>query len=506
MSFSGCLTSANEAAEASAMEMQRNADDTDGNSSRDDEDEKNRVFWPKCLLLMLAVMMLIAGIVAVIVVVDKDEPEPRGKVIPDPITHEECKSRSFYLGDKLNFTCIFDVTHEYRKILTKAKKVEVIPQNKVLANNLFTYSMKITNDVSSRYEITITNGSRAKCSSNGTYDVIFKDENDEAIHSANVRFAIKEATLKTTMTQKVLTGSRCMQTDSGDLVTEFEVTCNLHNGCNNYHTTIYRRTKSGSEESLIQYLKCERNFTDTDGHMMSCSASLPDIFVENFVYLGCKVETRLPNNKLLKLNAPFTLPECGIDSKCDNKQPNSERFDCSKTSKDFQNLLQAKCDAKKLKNCLKPGRTVFSLNKDRYENLTCSEDNVVPVCRLSWCANYRTIITKNEIPGEEICKENFNEPYVSPTTTVSTSTSTSSSSTSSTITSTTPATITSTTTSTKTSTTTSTKTSTTTSTISSITPSTITSTTSSSTTPSQTSSTLTSSSSSKTVTRPTTSK
>ncbi|XP_060576227.1 uncharacterized protein LOC132733582 [Ruditapes philippinarum] len=191
MSFSGCLTSANEAAEASAMEMQRNADDTDGNSSRDDEDEKNRVFWPKCLLLMLAVMMLLAGIVAVIVVVDKDDPEPRGKVIPDPITHEECKSRLFYLGDKLNFTCIFDTTHEYRKILTKAKKVEVIPQNKVLANNLFTYFMNITDDVSSRYELTITTESRAKCSSNGTYDVIFKDEKNKAIHSANVRFAIK---------------------------------------------------------------------------------------------------------------------------------------------------------------------------------------------------------------------------------------------------------------------------------------------------------------------------
>jgi hypothetical protein len=65
---------------------------------------------------------------------------------------------------------------------------------------------------------------------------------------------------------------------------------------------------------FTEYLKCERNFTDTDGHMVSCSASLPDIFVENSVYLGCKVETRLPNNKLLKLNAPFTLPECGIDS------------------------------------------------------------------------------------------------------------------------------------------------------------------------------------------------
>lgn len=111
-------------------------------------------------------------------------------------------------------------------------------------------------------------------------------------------------------------------------------------------------------------------------------------------------------------------------TECRTRVTDFEPFNCSQKSSDFQKLLNAKCNATRLTECLKPGRRVFSMNKDRYGNLTCSNNNVVPVCRLSWCKYFR-YIRKNEIPGEVICS-GFTEPYVSPTTTAATTSATSS--------------------------------------------------------------------------------
>ncbi|XP_060598349.1 uncharacterized protein LOC132752087 [Ruditapes philippinarum] len=213
------------------------------------------------------------------------------------------------------------------------------------------------------------------------------------------------------MNQRQLKDSNCLET-------MFDITCNIHNDCNNYHTTIYKN-KFGNVQNLNSYLECKRNFTDDAGYMIDCSGSLPDNLVESYSFIACKMEAKRPDNRVVKKEQRYTLPNCGVESRCHTREPGYAVFNCSEKASDYLNLQKAECSFPKQSNCLKPGRKVFDMYKDRFDNLTCSTDNTVPVCRLSWCSDYR-FIRKNEIPGVVICSPSFNERYVSPTTTSTT--------------------------------------------------------------------------------------
>lgn len=54
--------------------------------------------------------------------------------------------------------------------------------------------------------------------------------------------SLPASTLKTTFTQRQLTGKNCNKT-------EFDATCELRNDCNNYEVTFYRN-KYGNDQSL----------------------------------------------------------------------------------------------------------------------------------------------------------------------------------------------------------------------------------------------------------------
>ncbi|XP_053404771.1 uncharacterized protein LOC123553791 isoform X2 [Mercenaria mercenaria] len=395
------------------IEMRRNRlDETDGPTryNTKETDEKNRLFLPKCVLLLVVVMIALAGIVALIVFFKQDKPDGRrGNIIPDPITEVECPSRSFNLGDNLNFTCTFDVQHSYRKILLEAETIHVIPKNLAFTGNSLDYNVTNYTDTNRRTFYFTGNGLTARCSSEGSYDVIFFNKNRENIHIANVIFSIKASSLTSTFKQRQLTGESCLRS-------EFDATCELKNDCNNYHTTMFRR-KNGREESLNRYMTCDRNYTDTDGYMVSCSATIPDDLVENYVSLGCKMVTALQNDKPHKLEKTFELPSCGVKPSCHTYIPNNPRpFNCSEKGRDIERLNNATCDFPVLTSCFKPGRQIFKgIYKDHLNNLTCSEEHTVPVCRLSWCRDYNYVV-KNEIPGVALCRQTYDEPYVTPPT------------------------------------------------------------------------------------------
>ena len=62
------------------------------------------------------------------------------------------------------------------------------------------------------------------------------------------------------------------------------------------------------------YLKCKRNHSDEEGYNMVCSASLPDSFVENYSFLGCKMESKVSDDQVLKVEQRFKLPNCGVET------------------------------------------------------------------------------------------------------------------------------------------------------------------------------------------------
>ncbi|KAL4220528.1 hypothetical protein ACF0H5_020926 [Mactra antiquata] len=400
---------------AGAIEMQPvvGLDEVDTGMSGKENKKNNRCdILPKMIGLIVAIMIILACIVALIVKFrDTGVAGEKGKILPNRITHAECTDISVSLGEKLNFTCSFDLNHEHRKQLSRYYNAKVVPENMVIDDDRLKFTVKQSTDGKKNLlTLIFTSDWTARCSTQGRYFVHLKSKNQSVLLVANVNVHIKPSTLRTSFEQ-YLHVDDC-QKPSDDVKTYFEAICYVSGDCNSYEPSIvglkYQRV-----ESLNHLMECHRNFTDARGYNLECKAEIHEDLVDGYNQIQCRV-----NSARKKQEKRFSLPVCQPTPTCTTATAlHPFPFNCSAKSNHIENIKNASCNFDALRNCLQPGQKILRMHKDLTGDLKCYKSTTtVPVCRLAWCSDY-SYITKYLSPGNTICGSGFVEQeYVPPAT------------------------------------------------------------------------------------------
>ncbi|XP_052218677.1 uncharacterized protein LOC127836236 isoform X2 [Dreissena polymorpha] len=369
------------------------------------DDKKGGRWMPcKCVTFVLVCMMLIAGIMALTIILQKKknlEPTPLGFVLPDPVAYDECPPSSIRLGKTLNFTCTIDTSHALRTKIKNVNLIELTDPKGVKVKGI-NFNPRYNGYILTIY---VESGPSMTCSSQGNYTLYFKNnDTDELIHQDNVIISIKESIISTRTVQTMVnpvtyfncTGER----------TKFDFTCALEGDCGNYQVDVFASVYGG-EKSFNHKMTCSNTQNAINGTRTVCNTTFTEAEVTTHATLGCRFRDTASQ---YTTTGYLQLPTCERYENC--SQLTSRWYvNCTKDSDHLGLIHNGNCSNDRIRRCFPSGRPLF-----RYEKVPFYDNKydcglkalTVPVCRLGWCKEY-TRIVKDDSPGELLCSSTFDE-------------------------------------------------------------------------------------------------
>ncbi|XP_045199723.2 uncharacterized protein LOC123553982 [Mercenaria mercenaria] len=340
---------------------------------RPEHKEKRVYFLPKCFLLMVAVMALLAGVVVLIYFYkDKESKhEFRGDIQPDKIPEEECPDVSVILGEDVVIRC---------------KLREPVPgEVHAIYENLIDATTEdfTCNKSGDNMNVNCKAKGKAKCSSHRNIILRFFDSyaNDKKV------LLIKKVKVNIVVPDifHVATIEQIYNTSISQ--SEFHLKCEYRKDCTSYQLGFF-----GNDKNLADTKSCTTTFSDEDGYTVACSATVSSAVILEHGNQS-KLYCQLMHGTTVEKQKELALPSCN-DYAIQNEKCNAnttELFDCEDISATMESCTQ---------QCL-VANECFSARVQELSN----SSNPCP-CALKWCRRSgedHTIDTSGILSFDYLC-------------------------------------------------------------------------------------------------------